>query len=101
MYHNLIRCILNNPTHVIGEGKIQGKTETKDAYNKFNNFVKESLRQPSKLGGTNLKWPLSDILTLLKTRFDNPHDSLIHMLLEDATSQMKSIIEIIISRNRS
>lgn len=101
LYHNLIRCVLNNPEHVVGEGKIREDTETKEAYKKFNNFVNRSLRQPSKLGCTNLKWPLSDIIMLLKTRFGNSRDSFSQLLIEDATSQMKSIIEIIISRNRS
>lgn len=100
LYHNLIRCVLNNPEHVINEGKIKADTETKKAYREYNKFVNTSLRQPSSLDDKNLNWPLSDIIMLVKTRFKGPRYSFIRMLLEDATSQMKSVIEIIISRNR-
>lgn len=56
LYHNLIRCVLNNPDHVIGEGKIKADTDTKRAYCEFNKFVNTSLRKPSGLGCTNIKW---------------------------------------------
>lgn len=100
LYHNLIRCVLNNPDHVISEGKIKADTDTKRAYCEFNKFVNTSLRKPSGLGCTNIKWPLSDLLIVVKSRFKSPKYSYLRMLLEDATSQIKSVIEIILSRNR-
>ncbi len=101
LYHNLIRCALNNPDHIIGEGKIKANTDTKNAYCDFNDFVNASLRNPSNLGCTNLNWNMREILSVIKLRFRNARFSYLRMLLEDATSQMETVIEIILSRNRS
>lgn len=100
LYHNLIKCVLNNPDHILQEGKIKSNSDTQKAYCCFNDFVNASLHNPTKLNCTNTNWPIHDIISIVKLRFRNSRFSYLRMLLEDATSQMETVIEIIQSRTR-
>lgn len=101
-YHNLVRSVLCNPDHVITQGKLKAKSETMVAYNLFEEYVKHALSESyDNESPNNIVWEFDEIPLSVNEYFQDAKYTYLKEFIEDVTSQIKSIFDIITSHNRT
>ena len=100
-YHNLVRCTLCNPDHVITQSILKPNSETMMAYKLFKKYVDYSLNKSSDNENPIIIWNFDDLLFSINEYFKDAKYTYLREFIEDITSQIKSVFDIILSHKRT
>ena len=101
LYHNLIRCVVCYPEHIIGPANLKEKTETINAYILFDEYIQKHIYAPTTKSinsDTNIVWRLDDILTSIKEHFIDSKYEHLREFSAIITYRIKIVFDILVSR---